>query len=224
MYHLRLDVFVYKVVSATVARIVWEGVCLRAGGRQPNNAAAYKRLYFSLNAFGEASMKRGAIMSTPIQKEFGLGYDYPNRKFNFLAVILPTVVLVALAVALMRDIASTSSKATRSPIVTCPRQMCPAPGSTGPAKSAQPAKKTSTSAAGLSVAETADRDLSSPTVTSALGSAPSQTPSPSPSSKLSPTQTSRSSSPSASPVLSVTRPMLSQSSSAVTHAVVLSSA
>ena len=50
-------------------------------------------------------------MSTPIQKEFGPGYDYPNRKFHFLAVILPTVVLVALAVALMRDIASTSSKA-----------------------------------------------------------------------------------------------------------------
>jgi hypothetical protein len=117
-------------------------------------------------------MKRGAIMGTPVQKEFGPGYDYPNRKFNFLAVILPAVVLVALAVALMREIADTSSKATRSPIVTCPKQMCPAPGSTGSAKSARPAKKTSTAAAGLSV----------------------------------------------------THAMLSQSSSAVTHAVVLSSA
>jgi hypothetical protein len=119
----------------------------------------HERLYFSLNAFGEASMKWGAIMDTPIQKEFGPGYDYPNRRFNFWAVILPTVVLVALAVVLMRDVAGTRSKATRSPIVTCPKQMCPAPAS-----------------------------------------------------------------PSASPVLSVTRAMLSQSSSAVTHAVVLSSA
>ncbi len=76
-------------------------------------------------------------MSTPIRKEFGPGYDYPNRKFHFWAVILPTVVLVALAVALMRDTASTSSKLTRSPIVTCPKQMCPAPGSTGSAKTAR---------------------------------------------------------------------------------------
>lgn len=161
-------------------------------------------------------------MGTPIQKEFGPGYDCPPRKFHFWAVILPTVVLVALTVALMRDTANTSSKLTRSPIVTCPKRMCPAPGSTG---SAQPARKTS--AAGSSVAQTIARDSSSPTV-SALGRASSQPSSPSPSSNLSPVQTSPSPSsppsPSASPVHGVTRALLSRSSSAVTHAVVLSSA
>jgi len=165
-------------------------------------------------------------MGTPVQKEFGPGYDYPNRKFHFWAVILPTVVLVALAVALMRDTASTSSKLTRSPIVTCPKQMCPAPGSTGSAKSAQPAQ--TTSAAGLSAAQTTARDSSAPTATSALGRASSQPSSPSPSSNLSPAQASPSPSsppsPSVSPVLGVTRALLSQSSSAVAHAVVLSSA
>ena len=89
-------------------------------------------------------------MGTPIQKEFGPGYDSPPRKFHFWAVILPTVVLIALAVALMRDTGSTSSKLTRSPIVTCPKQMCPAPGAT---ESAQPAKKTSTATDGTAVAK-----------------------------------------------------------------------
>jgi hypothetical protein len=164
-------------------------------------------------------------MGTPIQKEFGPGYDHPPRKFHFWAVILPTVVLIALAVALMRDTASTSSKLTRSPIVSCPKQMCPAPGAT---ESAQPAKKMSTSAAGLSAAETTASNSSSPTVTSASGRASSQPSSPSPSSNSSPAQTSPSpgspSSPAVSPVLSVKRAPLSQSSPAVTHAVVLSSA
>jgi len=175
-------------------------------------------------------------MGTPTQKEFGPGYDQPPRKFHFWAVILPTVVLVALAVALMRDTASTSNKLTRPAIVTCPKQLCPAPGSTGSATSAQPAK--STSAAGLGAAETTARDSSSPAVGAASGrtsgqpssSRPSSSrpSSPSPSSNLSPVQTSPSpsspSSPSASPALRVIRALLSQSSSAVTHAVVLSSA
>jgi hypothetical protein len=162
-------------------------------------------------------------MGTPIRKEFGPGYDSPPRKFHFLAVILPTVVLIALAVALMRGTASTSSKLTRSPIVSCPKQMCPAPGAT---QSVQPAK--TTSAAGLSVAETTASDSSSPAVTSASGRASSRPSSPSPSSNLSPAQTSPSpgspASPSASPVLPATRALLSQSSPAVTHAVLLSSA
>jgi hypothetical protein len=164
-------------------------------------------------------------MGTPIQKEFGPGYDSPPRKFHFWAVILPTVVLIALAVALMRDTGSTGSKLTRSPIVSCPKQMCPAPGAT---ESAQPANKTSTSAAGLSAAETTANDSSSPAVTSATGRVSSRPSSPSPSSNLSPAQTSPSpgspSSPSASPALSVARAPLSQSSPAVTNAVLLSSA
>ena len=45
-------------------------------------------------------------MGTPIQKEFGPGYDYPNRKFHFWAVILPTVLVTALAVVLVRHTAS----------------------------------------------------------------------------------------------------------------------
>jgi len=166
-------------------------------------------------------------MGTPMQKEFGPGYDYPPRKFHFWAVILPTVVLVALAVALMRDTASTGNQLTRSPVVSCPKQMCPAPGSTGSATSSQPAKSTSATGSGLSAAETTVRDSSSPAVTSARR-ASSQPSNPSPSSNLSPSQTSPSpsspSSPSASPALSVTQALLSQSSSAATHAVLLSSA
>ena len=64
-------------------------------------------------------------MGTPIQKEFGPGYDSPPRKFHFWAVILPTVVLIALAVALMRDTGSTSTKLTRSPIVSLPEADVP---------------------------------------------------------------------------------------------------
>ncbi len=169
-------------------------------------------------------------MGTPTQKEFGPGYDYPNRKFHFLAVILPTVLVTALAVFLIRHAASPSDKVTRSPVVTCPKQMCPPPGSTDSAQPAQAADKTSTPAAELNTAQTTARNLSSPTVASAADSASGQPSSPSPSSNLSPTKTSSSSSPSATPsasatpVLSVTRAMLSQESSAVTHAVILSSA
>jgi hypothetical protein len=172
-------------------------------------------------------------MGTPIQKEFGPGYDYPNRKFHLWAVILPTILVTALAVALMRHTGAPSSRVTRSPIIACPKQMCPPPGSTDSAKSTQTAstqtaKKTSAPAAGLNATETAVRDLSLPTVTSATGSASGQPSSPAPGSNLSPTKTSpspsSSSSPSATPVLSVTRAMLSQASSAVTHAVILSSA
>jgi hypothetical protein len=169
-------------------------------------------------------------MSTPNQKEFGPGYDYPNRKFHFWAVILPAVLITALAVALMRHTATPSSKVTRGPIVTCPTQTCPPPGSTDSAKPTQ----TSTSAAGIGAAQTTVRDLSSPTVTSATASSRPSSPSPSsnlspktspsPSLSSSPSATPVSSSPSATPVLSVTRAMLSQASSAVTHAVILSSA
>ena len=169
-----------------------------------------------------------AIMSTPIQKEFGPGYDYPNRKFHFWAVILPTILVTVLAVALMRHTASPSNRVTRSPVVTCPTQTCLPPGSTDSAKSAQAADKSSTPAAGLNAAATTARELSSPTVTSATDGASSQPSSPSPSSNLSPANTSSppspSASPTATPVLSVTRAMLGQASSAVTHAVILSSA
>jgi hypothetical protein len=167
-------------------------------------------------------------MSTPIQKEFGPGYDYPPRKFHFWAVILPTVLVTALAVVLMRHTGSPSSKVTRSPIVACPTQTCPPPGSTVSTKSAQAASETSTQATGLGAAATTARELSSPTVTSVTSNASSQPSSPSPSSNLSPTKTSpppsSPTSPSATPVLSVTRAMLSQASSAVTRAVILSSA
>ena len=109
-------------------------------------------------------------MSTPIQKEFGPGYDYPNRKFHFWAVILPTVLITALAVVYMRHTASPSNRVTRSPVVTCPTQTCPPPGSTD---SAQAANKTSTPAAGLNATATTVGGLSSPTVTSATDSASS---------------------------------------------------
>jgi len=169
-------------------------------------------------------------MSTPNQKEFGPGYDYPNRKFHFWAVILPTVLITALAVVFMRHTVSPSDTVTRSPVVTCPTQTCPPPGSTD---SAQAANKTSTPAAGLNATATTVGGLSSPTVTSATDSASSvsassQPSSPSPSSNLSPAKTSpapsSSASPTATPVLSVTRAMLGQASSAATHAVILSSA
>jgi hypothetical protein len=169
-------------------------------------------------------------MSTPIQQEFGPGYDYPNRKFHLFAVILPTLLVIALAVILVQHTGSPTSKVTRSPVVTCPQQMCPPPGTTNSARSAQAAAKTSTPAAGLSTTQTTVRDLSSPTATFATASASGQPSNPSPSSNLSPTKTNPSpsspaaSSPSATPVLSVTRAMLDQASSVVTHAVILSSA
>jgi hypothetical protein len=165
-------------------------------------------------------------MSTPIQEEFGPGYDYPNRKFHIWAVILPTVLITALAVVLMRHAGAPSSGVVRSPVVACPKQMCPPPGSTDSAKATQKAKATSARAAGLSATETTVRDLSLPTVSSTTGGAPSQPSSPSPSSNLSPTKTSlspsSSSGRSATPVLGVTR--ATSSRAAVTHAVILSSA
>ena len=169
-------------------------------------------------------------MGTPVQKEFGPGYDYPNRKFHFWAVILPTVLITALAVVVVRQTATPSNKVTRGPIVTCPTQTCPPPGS---ADSTKAATKTSSPAAGLNAAQTTVRDSSSPAVTSVAVSASSQPSNTSPSSNLSlrtssPPSSSSSpsatSSPSVTPVLNVTRAMLSQESSAVTHAVILSSA
>jgi hypothetical protein len=122
-------------------------------------------------------------MGTPAKKEFGPGYDYPNRKFHILAVILPTILIVALAVVLVRREGAPSSKVVNTPIVACPTQTCPPPSSTepsstAPASPAQAAKKTSSSSAG----------------------------------------------PAATLVLNVTGAMLNRASSAVTHAVILSSA
>jgi hypothetical protein len=119
-------------------------------------------------------------MSARIKKEFGPGYDHPDRKFNLLAVILPTVLIIALAVILIRRESAPSSKVMRTPVVACPTQTCP-PESTHPARprqSARPAKKASSSPSG----------------------------------------------PSTTLALSLTGAMLSRASSAVTHAVVLSSA
>jgi hypothetical protein len=117
-------------------------------------------------------------MGTPIKKELGPGYDYPNRKFHLLAVILPTVLIIALAIILVRREGAPSSRVMRTPVVACPTQTCPPPESTAPASPTQAAKKTSSSSAG----------------------------------------------PSATLVLNVTGPMLSRTTSAVTHAVILSSA
>ena len=142
-------------------------------------------------------------MSTPIQKQFGPGYDYPNRKFHLWAVILPTILIIAFAVVLMRHTGAQSNKVLRNPVVACPKQTCPPPGSTASAKAAQTAKAASTSAAALGATETAVRDLG-----------PSKT-SPSPSSQASPSATLG---------LSATDAMLGRSSPAVTHAVILSSA
>jgi hypothetical protein len=227
-----LDNVGYKVVSATVAGVAsGVGPSCQHVQKQSNNDCgiivvfAYKYIWEAFEEAGEA------IMSTPNQKEFGPGYDYPNRKFHFWAVILPTVLITALAVVFMRHTVSPSNTVTRSPVVTCPTQTCPPPGSTDSAKPAQAANETSTPAAGLNAAATTAGELSSPTVTSATDSASSQPSSPSPSSNLSPAKTSPAPSSSASPtatpvlpVLSVTQAMLGQASSAATHAVILSSA
>lgn len=162
-------------------------------------------------------------MSTPVQKEFGPGYDYPNRKFHFWAVILPTVLLATLAVVLMRHTGSASSRVSHSPIITCPTQTCRPTGAADSAKPTQSAESASGPASGLSTAQIELRDTNSPTIASAPGSGSSQPSSPSPSSNSTPTTTSSSpSSPgsSATPVLSVT----GAATSPVTHAVVLSSA
>jgi hypothetical protein len=166
-------------------------------------------------------------MSTPIQKEFGPGYDHPNRKFHFWAVILPTVLAVALAVALMRHTGSAGSRVTHNPIVTCPTQMCPPTGAASSATPTQSAKQASGPAAELSAAQIALGDKNPPPAASATGSGSSRPSSPSPSSNSAPTSTSPPSSftgSSPTPVLSVTRAVLSPASPAATHAVVLSSA
>ena len=166
-------------------------------------------------------------MTTPIRKEFGPGYDYPNRKLNFLAVILPTVLVAALAVVLMRHTGGPSSQVTRSPIVTCPAQTCLPAESADSARPAQLAGQASSPAAGLTSARIALRDETSPTVASAVGSGSSQLSIPSPSSNSTPARTSPSSTSTGSaaiPVPSVTPAMLSQASSGATHAVILSSA
>jgi hypothetical protein len=89
-------------------------------------------------------------MGTPIKKEFGPGYDYPDRKFHLLAVILPTVLIIALAVILIRREGAPSSRVMRSPVVACPTQTCPPPEPTNPARTAQAAKNTSSSSSGPS--------------------------------------------------------------------------
>lgn len=132
-------------------------------------------------------------MSTPIRKEFGPGYDYPNRKFHLWAVILPTVLIIALAVILVRRTSTPSNPAVRSPVVACPKQACPPPGSTTSAKATQTAKARQTAKA----ASTQTSGLG------ALGTSVRQ---------LSP------------PVPGATRAVLSRASSAVTQAVILSSA
>jgi hypothetical protein len=138
-----------------------------------------------MNTLGSFQGSGEAIMSKPIRKEFGPGYDYPNRKFHIFAVILPTILIIALAVIMVRRVGAPSSKVQLSPVVACPTQTCPPastepastePASTAPASPAPSAKKTSASAL------------------------------------------------SATPVLSLTGAMLSRVPSAVTHAVVLSSA
>lgn len=123
-------------------------------------------------------------MGTPIKKEFGPGYDHPSRAFHILAVILPTVLIIALAVILVRREGAPSSKVVRTPVVACPTQTCPPPQSSSPATPTGTARPT----------QTANKTSGS------------------------------SSRPSATLVLSVTGAMLGQASSAVTHAVVLSSA
>jgi hypothetical protein len=133
-----------------------------------------------MNTLGSFQGSGEAIMSKPIRKEFGPGYDYPNRKFHIFAVILPTILIIALAVIMVRRVGAPSSKVQFSPVVACPTQTCPPastePASTAPASPTPSAKKTSASAL------------------------------------------------SATPVLSLTGAMLSRVPSAVTHAVVLSSA
>jgi hypothetical protein len=81
-------------------------------------------------------------MGTPTKKEFGPGYDYPNRKFHLLAVILPTVLIIALAVILVRREGAPSGKVLRTPVVACPTQTCPPPQSSNPATPTQAAHPT----------------------------------------------------------------------------------
>lgn len=131
-------------------------------------------------------------------KEFGPGYDSPNRKFHFWAVILPTVLLAALAVVLMRYTGSAGSQAARDPIITCPAQTCRPPGAADSAKPTKPASQTSGSAGGLSTAQIQLRDKNAPTVAPASVNGSSRPASPSPSSNSRPSTANPSSSPTGS--------------------------
>ena len=107
-------------------------------------------------------------MATPIKKEFGPGYDYPNRMFNFWAVILPALLVAAFAVALMRHTGSAGNRVTRSPIVTCPTQTCRSPGAADSAKPTQSAGQASGSASSNST-PAATNPSSSPSSSAATG-------------------------------------------------------
>ena len=165
-------------------------------------------------------------MGTPAEKEFGPGYDYPNRTFHFWAVILPTVLIVTLTVILMRHTGSASSQVSHNPIVTCPAQMCRPAGAADPATPARSAGQASGAGAGLGTAYPVLRDKNASTDPPARGGGSGQASVPSPSSNSVPTVASSSPSSTdspAPPVLSVTRALLGQAPPA-THAVVLSSA
>jgi hypothetical protein len=136
-------------------------------------------------------------MGTPV-KEFGPGYDYPNRKFHFWAVILPTVLLAALAIVLMRYTDSAGKQAAKNPIITCPAQTCRPPGAADSAKPTKSASRTSGSAGGLSTAQVQLRDKNAPTVVPAAVNGSSQAASPSPSSNSTPNTANPSSSPTGS--------------------------
>ena len=86
-------------------------------------------------------------MATPIKKEFGPGYDYPNRMFNLWAVILPTVLVAAFAVVLMRHAGGAGNRVSRSPVVTCPTQTCRPADATDSATPTQSARQVSGSSA-----------------------------------------------------------------------------
>jgi hypothetical protein len=161
-------------------------------------------------------------MSTPPpHKYFGPNYDHPNRRFHFWAVILPTVLVTALAVVVVRETAG--SGVSSSAVIPCSQQVCP-PAST-PTTASRSAEKTSN--------VTTSAGTASPTVTTTpatSSSAPVQSANPAPSSNLSPTKNSpgpssgSSPSPQASPGLNVVRATPSQSPAQAALAAVLSSA
>jgi hypothetical protein len=117
-------------------------------------------------------------MST-LKKEFGPGYDYPNRAFNFWAVMLPTVLLTAVAIAAVYyyENRSTNTPTPQNVIVSCSRQLCPQPSG-----SSSPAVKKSASAAAIGPAGSVD----ALTVMSSITESSSRLAIPSPSSNLAP--------------------------------------
>jgi hypothetical protein len=117
-------------------------------------------------------------MST-LKKEFGPGYDYPNRAFNILAVILPTLLLTAVAIAAVYyyENRSTSTPTPQNVIVSCSKQLCPQPSG-----SSSPTAKKSASAAAIGPAGNVD----ALTVTSSITESSSRLAIPSPSSNLAP--------------------------------------